>query len=99
MRSWEALNRPGDFSSSHSIIVVALSLPAASPLEQGQDFFLPRRRQRDRAECATGAPVLVSEGNGPHCHFRADRSLIPAMAAAVCCLFPSICLCLSNATC
>ena len=29
VRSWEALNRPGNFSSSHSIIVVALSLPAA----------------------------------------------------------------------
>ena len=39
---------------------------------------------------------LVSDGSGPCCHFLADRSLIPAAAAAVSCFFPSMSFCLSN---
>ena len=41
----------------------------------------------------------VSDGKGPRCHLCTDRTLIPAMAADVCCVFPSIRLCLSKTTC
>ena len=39
---------------------------------------------------------VVSDGSGPHYHFRADRSLIPAPTTAVCCVFPSILFCLKG---
>ena len=46
-----------------------------------------------------GGFILVSDGNGPICRFHADRTLIPAVAAAVSWVFPPIRLCLNNATC
>ena len=36
-----------------------------------------------------------SDGSSPRCHFLADLSLMAAVAAADCCVFPSINLCLS----
>ena len=90
VRSWDALNRPGNFSSSHSIIVVALSRGSIS---SSQTPSKGSGRVRHLHSC------LVSDGSGPHCHFRADRSLIPATAAAVCCFFPSILFCLNSMTC
>ena len=77
-----------ELTEGHSIIVVALSLPAASPRSRGRisSCQTPSKcsgRVRHRRSC------LVSEGNGPPGHFRADRSLIPAMAATICLLFLS----------
>ena len=57
-------------------------------LEQGQDLLLPDPVEGIGAGPPPCRPVLVSDGNGPCCHFRAERSLIPAIAAAVCCVFP-----------
>ena len=98
VRSWEALNRLGCCSSNHSIIVVAFSLPAASPCRRGSisSSHTPSKgsgRVRQVRSC------LVSEGNGPLCHFRAERTQIPAWAAAVSWVFPSISFRLNNATC
>ena len=97
VRTWEGPKRPGCRSASHSIIVVALSLPAGSPRRRGSisSSHTPRR---DLAWCAT-ALLLRLGRQRPLCHFRADRTLIPAMAAAVSWVFPSIRFCLNNATC
>ncbi len=40
---------------------------------------------------------FISDGNGPCCHLRADRTHIPAMAAAVSWVCPFISFCLSSA--
>ncbi len=98
VRNWEALNRPGWCSSNHSIIVVAFSWPLESPRSRGSisSSHTPSKgsgRVRHQRSC------LVSDGNGPSCHLRADRTHIPAFAAAVSCVFPSISFCLHSATC
>ena len=98
VRNWEALNRLGCCSSSHSIIVVAFSLPAASPCRRGSisSSHTPSKgsdRVRHWRSC------LVSEGNGPLRQFRAERTQMPALAAAVSWVFPSIMFCLNSATC
>ena len=54
--SWEALNRPGCCSANQSIIVVALSLPSDHSVAAARSHP-PTPRRRDRAECATSAPV------------------------------------------
>ena len=82
VRSWEEPKRPGCRSASHLMIVVALSLPAGSPRSRGSisASHTPSKgsgRVRHLRSC------FVSDGQGPRCHFRADRTLIPAMAAAV----------------
>ena len=98
VRNWEALNRPGWCSSNHSIIVVAFSWPLGSPRSRGSisSSHTPSKgsgRVRHQRSC------LVSDGNGPSCHLRAERTHIPAFAAAVSCVFPSISFCLNSATC
>ena len=98
VRSWAALNRPGCCSSSHSIIVVAFSLPAGSFRSRGSisSSHTPSKGSgRVRHRCSG----FVADGNGPICHFRAERTLIPALAAAVSCVLPSIRFCLSSLTC
>ena len=44
-------------------------------------------------------PCLVSDGNGPLCHFRAERTHIPATTATVSCVFPATSFCLNSVTC
>ena len=87
------LNRPGDFSSSHSIIVVALSLPAASPWSRGR---ISSSQTPSKGSGRVRHRRSVSEGNGPHCHFRADRSSPPWPPPSVVSFLPSVA---SNATC
>ena len=58
------------------------SLPAGSPRSRGSisASHTPSKgsgRVRHLRSC------FVSDGQGPRCHFRADHTLIPAMAAAV----------------
>ena len=81
VRSWAALNRPGCCSSSQSIIVVAFSVPAGSPRSRGSisSSHTPSKESgRVRHRCSG----FVADGNRPLCHFRAERTLIPAWAAA-----------------
>ena len=42
---------------------------------------------------------FACDGNGPLCHLRAERTLIPALAAAVSCVLPSIRFCLNSLVC
>ena len=77
----------GDFFITQGGTLYFRSLP---------DYERPADSNRDNVYEATIQP---SDGSGPLCHLRAERSLIPAIAAAVCCVFPSIRLCLSFATC
>ena len=96
--SWEALNRPGCCSANQSIIVVALSLPVGSFRSSGSisSSHTPSKGSgRVRHQCSG----FVADGNGPLCHLRAERTLIPALAAAVSCVLPSIRFCLSSPTC
>ena len=96
--SWDALNRPGYCSSSHSIIVIAFSLPLRSSRNRGSisSSQTPSKgsgRVRHQRSC------FVYDGSGPSCHLRADRTHIPAMASAVSWVFPSIRFCLNSLTC
>ena len=95
---WEALNRPGCCSSSHSIIVVAFSLPLGSPRSR-DSISSSHTPSKGSGRVRHQRSGFISDGNGPLCHLRAERTHIPAMAAAVSWVFPSISLCLNNATC
>ena len=98
VRSWDALNRPECCSASQSIIVVAFSLPVGSFRSSGSisSSHTPSKGSgRVRHRCSG----FACDGNGPLCHLRADRTLIPALAAAVSCVLPSIRFCLNSLTC
>ena len=81
-----------------SIIVVAFSLPVGSFRSSGSisSSHTPSKGSgRVRHRCSG----FVCDGNEPLCHLRAERTLIPALAAAVCCVLPSIRFRLSSLTC
>ena len=80
--------------------------PKLEPFTGVIDAILEADRQVPRKQRHTAKRVFERlrdehgfDGSGPHCHFCADRSLIPATAAAVCCCFPSILFCLNSMTC
>ena len=98
VRSWEALNRPGCCSSNHSIIVVAFSLPLRSSRSRGS-ISSSHTPSKGSGRVRHQRSSFVSDGNRPSCHLRADRTHIPAIAAAVSWVFPSISFCLSSLTC
>ena len=43
--------------------------------------------------------AFACDGNGPLCHLRAERTLIPALATAVSCVLPSTRFCLNSLVC
>ena len=84
--------------SSQSIIVVAFSLPVGSFRSSGSisSSHTPSKGSgRVRHRCSG----FACDGNGPLCHLRAERTLIPALAAAVSCVLPSIRFCLNSLVC
>ena len=85
-------------SASQSIIVVAFSLPVGSFRSSGSisSSHTPSKGSgRVRHRCSG----FACDGNEPLCHLRAERTLIPAFAAAVSCVLPSIRFCLNSLTC
>ena len=81
-----------------SIIVVAFSLPVGSFRSSGSisSSHTPSKGSgRVRHRCSG----FACDGNGPLCHLRAERTLIPALAAAVSCVLPSIRFCLNSLVC
>ena len=98
VRNWAVLNRPVCCSASQSIIVVAFSLPVGSFRSRGSisSSHTPSKgSDRVRHRCSG----FACDGNGPLCHLRAERTLIPALAAAVSCVLPSIRFCLNSLVC
>ena len=90
--------RQGCCSASQSIIVVAFSLPVGSFRSSGSISSSPTPSKgsgRVRHRCSG----FACDGNGPLCHLRAERTLIPALAPAVSCVLPSIRFCLNSLTC
>ena len=87
-----------ELAEGHSIIVVALSLPPGSPRSNGS-ISSSHMPSKGSGRVRQWGYRLVSDGIGPLCHFRADRTLMPATAAVVSCVFPSIRLCLNATTC
>ena len=79
--------------------------PAGTPTQFGRAMeelgiqmifaLSPQAKGRVRHRCSG----FVADGNGPRCQLRAKRTLIPALAAAVSCVLPSIRFCLISLTC
>ena len=99
VRSWDALNRPGYCLAQPVDNCRRLQLASWIIPQQRLDLILPHPVEGIGTGAPPMPPVSSADGKGPLCQLRAERTLIPALAAAVSCVLPSIRFCLISLTC
>lgn len=97
VRTCPASNWPGCFSWSSSISVLASSTPLVSATSSGTSSD-SHTSVNASGRVRQARAFLVSDGSGPAFHFRALRTDMSAVAAAVSCVFSIMSFCLNKLT-